>query len=236
MKSPAASTAASTENMLEAKKSFWFEKLFAVYNRNLLKRRFQSFQVSGIEILQAEKPQIIYANHSSWWDGLIAFEISRLTKADGFVMMEEKHLKKLFLFQRLGAFSVVRENPRQAIQSINYAAALLKDSPPRTVWIFPQGEILPNDARPLHFFRGLARIVEKIGGCRMVPCAMRYEFLGDFKPEIFVKIGAVERFDKSVRFDSKELTANFENKMSETLDALKRDVIFENTAGYQKIF
>ncbi len=222
--------------MLEAKKSFWFEKLFAVYNRNLLKRRFHSFRVSGIEVLQTEKPQIIYANHSSWWDGLIAFEISRLTKADGFVMMEEKQLKKLFLFRRLGAFSVIRENPRQAIESINYAVSLLRDDPRRTVWIFPQGEILPNDLRPLHFYRGLARIVEKIGDCRIVPCAMRYEFLGDFKPEIFVKIGAVERFDKFARFDSKKLTADFENKMSATLDDLKRAVISENTSDYQKIF
>lgn len=222
--------------MLEAKKSVWFEKVFAVYNRNLLKRRFHSFNISDLKNLSENKPQIIYANHSSWWDGLIAFEISKLSKADSFVMMEEKHLRKLFLFRKLGAFSVVRENPRQAIASINYAVKLLKENPKRTVWIFPQGEILPNDVRPLNFYRGLARIVEKIGECSIVPCAMRFEFLGEFKPEIFVKIGEPRNLKKPEIFDSKIATAEFESELTKTLDDLKRDIVSGDTSDYKKVF
>ena len=222
--------------MLKANKSRWFETLFAVYNRNLLKRRFHSFQVSNVNVLREETPQIIYVNHSSWWDGLIAFEISRAVNADSFVMMEEKHLKKLFLFRRLGAFSVVRENPRQAIESINYAVGLLREKPNRAVWIFPQGEILPNDIRPLRFYRGLARLVEKVGACSVVPCAIRYEFLGEYKPEIFAVVGEPERFEKSTKIESKILTADFESKVTAALDALKGDIVFDRTADYEKIF
>ncbi|MCY7376674.1 MAG: lysophospholipid acyltransferase family protein [Pyrinomonadaceae bacterium] len=222
--------------MLEANKSAWFKKIFAVYNRNLLKRRFHSFQVSDVNVLREQKPQIIYLNHSSWWDGLIAFELFRYFSDDNFVMMEERHLKRLVLFRRLGAFSVVRENPRQAIESINYAVNLLKEKPERAVWIFPQGEILPNDSRPLHFFRGLARIAEKVGDCSVVPGAIRYEFLGDFKPEVFVKIGEPEHFNKSDDFESKRLTANFERQLTKTLDELKRDIISGDTSRYRKIF
>lgn len=222
--------------MLEAKKSVWFEKVFAVYNRNLLKRRFHSFNISDLKSLSENKPQIIYANHSSWWDGLIAFEISKLSKADSFVMMEEKHLRKLFLFRKLGAFSVVRENPRLAIESINYAVKLLKENPKRTVWIFPQGEILPNDVRPLNFYRGLARIVEKIGECSIVPCAMRFEFLGEFKPEIFVKIGEPRNLKKPEIFDSKIATAEFESELTKTLNDLKRDIVSGHTSDYKKVF
>lgn len=236
MKSPAELIAASIENMLGANKSLWFERIFAVYNRNLLKRRFHSFQISDLQVLREEKPQIIYVNHSSWWDGLIAFEISRLIKANSFVMMEEKHLKRLFLFRKLGAFSVVRENPRQAIESINYAVGLLKENSNRTLWIFPQGEILPNDLRPLNFYRGLARIVEKAGECSIVPCAFRYEFLGDFKPEIFVKVGEPRKFKQTQMFDSKTLTADFESALTKTLDDLKADINSGDTADYLKVF
>lgn len=236
MKSPAGSAAALTENMLEANKNNWFEKIFALYNRNLLKRRFHSFQISDVKVLREQTPQIIYVNHSSWWDGLIAFELWKLAKSDGFIMMEEKHLKKLFLFRQLGAFSVVRENPRQAIESLNYAVKLLQETPNRSVWIFPQGEILPNDLRPLHFYRGLARIVEKAGECSVIPCAIRFEFLGNFKPEIFVKIGEPERFTKDGDLASKNLTANFEVKLTAMLDNLKSDVVSDNTSNYKKIF
>ena len=107
--------------MLEANKNHWFEKLFTVYNRNLLKRRFHSFNVSGLDFLKnrdSRIPSIIYANHSSWWDGLIIFEICRKLNCDFYVMMEEKHLENLPLFRKLGAFSVIRENPREAVKSI----------------------------------------------------------------------------------------------------------------------
>ncbi len=221
--------------MLEAKKSPWFEKVFQIYNRNLLKRRFHSFRVLGLDNFVNVNSSIIYANHSSWWDGLVAFEISKALKADSYIMMEEKQLRNLFLFRKLGAFSVVRENPRQAVKSLNYAINLLKEEPFRTLWIFPQGEILPNDLRPLHFYNGLARIIERVGDCSIIPLAIRYEFLNEYKPEIFVKIGESENFN-NLGVDSKKLTRNFETSISQTLDGLKNDVVSSNFANYKKIF
>ncbi len=222
--------------MLKANKSKWFQSLFAVYNRNLLKRRFNSIQISNPVELNDEMPQIIYVNHSSWWDGLVAFEISKMLNADSFIMMEEKQLKKLFLFRLLGAFSIVRENPRQAVASLNYAANLLIENPRRTLWIFPQGKILLNDSRPLNFYRGLARIIEKVGVCRVVPCAIRYEFLGHFKPDIFVKLGEPEIYNPLQQLNSKNLTARFESKLIETLDSLKQDIVSGSLAEYKALF
>lgn len=224
--------------MLNANKSRWFETLFAVYNRNLLKRRFYSFQISGLEFFKSQKeeiPFIIYANHSSWWDGLAAFEISRKVGLDSFVMMEEKQLEKLFLFRKLGAFSVVREKPRKAVESINYAADLLNKNPKRALWIFPQGEILPNDARPLIFFNGITRIIEKIGKVYAVPIAMRFEFLGEFKPQIFIRIGQPEFVETKHISKTKELKNKFENCLTAVLDKLKSDIINKNLSDYTNL-
>ncbi|MCA1625359.1 MAG: lysophospholipid acyltransferase family protein [Acidobacteria bacterium] len=224
--------------MLKAQKAVWFEKIFAVYNRNLFKRQFHSLNVSGLDVLQKRDkkiPLIIYANHSSWWDGLIAFEISRIAKLDGFVMMEEKHLKKLFLFRRLGAFSVVRENPRAAIKSINYAAEILVETSNRTLWIFPQGEILHNDLRPLKFYNGLTRIIEKIGQCYAAPVAMRYEFLTDYKPKVFVQIGKVDLFFGNENFKRRKIINILELKLTETLNALKCDIQNKNFTKFEKV-
>ncbi len=221
--------------MLKANKSLWFEKVFAVYNRNLLKRRFDSIWISNLALIEQTKPMIFYANHSSWWDGLLAFQISQQLQIDSYVMMEEKQLKKLFLFRSLGAFSVVRENARQAFESLNYAVGLLKENPNRTLWIFPQGEILPNDARPLKFYRGLAKIVDRSENCSIAPLAFRYEFLGEFKPRIFVKVGETDDFVSNVKVNSKVLTANFESRLTELLDDLKRDITLRKTNDYRKI-
>lgn len=224
---------------MEANKSRVFEEIFALYNRNLLKRRFHSFQVLGLENLlsrNAKLPLIIYCNHSSWWDGLIAFRLSRLAELDSFVMMEEKHLKRLFLFRKLGAFSVIREKPREGFESINYAANLLKEKPDRTLWIFPQGEILPNDLRPLRFYGGLAKIIEKVGSCLVASLSMRYEFLGEFKPQIFVKIEKPEEIFIEGKFNPKKLTENLAKRLTENLDGLRDDVINQNLTKYKTIF
>lgn len=225
--------------MLEANKSLWFEKIFTIYNRNLLKRRFHSFRVSGLEFLKNKDenfPSIFYANHSSWWDGLAVLEFLRKFNFENYVMMEETQLKKLFLFRKLGAFSVARENPRQAAASVNYAVNLLKENSNRTLLIFPQGEILPNDIRPLRFYQGLARIVEKVGSCHTVPVALRYEFTGNFKPEIFVKINEPEKFEADKKFNPRSVTESFEEKLTESLEILKQDILSAKTAAYDIIF
>lgn len=225
--------------MLEANKSVWFERIFAIYNRNLLKRRFHSLNISGLDFLKDKNesfPMLIYANHSSWWDGLVIRKILRKFEFENYVMMEEKQLRNLFLFRKLGAFSVVRENPREAVRSINYAARLLRENPNRTVLIFPQAEIFPNDARPLNFYHGLARIIEKVERCAAVPIALRYEFLGNFKPEIYAKIGEPDVFETNKNFDAKDSTKKLERRLTAALDDLKRDVILKTVHDYERIF
>jgi chlorobactene lauroyltransferase len=224
--------------MLEANKNRLFEAIFAVYNRNLLRRHFESLKVTGLNYLEAagsDFPLIIFPNHSAWWDGLVAFEISRAAGLDAYVMMEEKQLRKLFPFRYLGAFSVVREKPREAVRSLNYASRLLLDDAGRTLWIFPQGEILPNDVRPLRFYQGLRRIVEKVGRCRVASLAIRYEFLGEFKPQIFVKIGKPEMLPADAAVTGEDLTSALAARLTADLDALKSDIVNVRTADYRRI-
>lgn len=224
--------------MLEANKSGWFNELFAVYNRNLLKRRFNSLLIlnsSIFETLDRNVPLIVYANHSGWFDGIVAYQISRHFKLDFYVMMEEKQLRDLPLFLKLGAFSVVREKPREAIASINYSVKILKENADRALWIFPQGEILPNDTRPLIFYNGISKIVEKLEKPNTLAVAIRYEFLGNFKPEIFVSLGKFEHSDSKNFSNGKELTAKFSQNTEMLLDQLKSKIISRDFSGFLNI-
>lgn len=224
--------------MLEANKSRWFNELFAIYNRNLLKRRFNSLQIlnsSAFGSFNRNIPLIIYANHSGWFDGIVAYQISRYLKLDFYVMMEEKQLKDLPLFRKLGAFSVVRERPREAITSINYSAKVLMEKTNRVLWIFPQGEILPNDTRPLSFYNGISKIIEKLDRCHTLPIAIRYEFLGNFKPEIFVAFGNIEYSDSNKFSVNKKLTPKFSQNTETLLDGLKSKIISRDFSGFQNI-
>jgi 1-acyl-sn-glycerol-3-phosphate acyltransferase len=222
------------EFMLEANKNAWFEKIFTIYNTNLLKRRFDSLQIVNLETLEKrdiETPLLIYANHSCWWDGLVGFQVSQSLKMDSFIMMEERHLQRFQLFRKLGAFSIIREKPFEAIKSINYSVELLKENPQRTLWIFPQGEIIHNDLRPFKFFSGITKIVKKLEKCSIVPLAISYEFGGNFKPTIFVAIGETDFIDNVEKISLKK----FENKLSLVLDKLRVDIVNKNFNKFKKL-
>jgi len=239
MKSPAELINAYHENMLTANKSIWFEKLFGVYNRNLLKRNFHSFWVHNFQELKTSDkniPLIIYANHSSWWDGLILFEILKTNDFESYALMEEKQLSKYRLFRKLGAFSIIRENFRESIKSLNYAVEILSKGKNKTLLIFPQGEIFPNDKRPLEFFNGLSYLITKLDKCTLIPCSVRLEFIQKFKPEIFVKLGESEFYSQTENLNRKSLTKHFEEKLTENLDLLKSDIIENKFDDFQKIF
>ncbi len=226
--------------MITARKALWFERLFATYNRNLLARRFQGLRVRGLEHLKAQasstSPLVLYANHASWWDGLVTFQAGHYAGLDQFFMMEEKQLREYPLFRRLGCFSVVRDDARLALRSIQYAADLLNDTN-RALWIFPQGELAANDLRPLKLFSGAARIINRCGRdvVRAAPVAMRFEFLDDFRPEAFLKVGTPDIIEASKHSNAKQLTARFEHRLTAELDALRDDVKHRNFAGYDEI-
>lgn len=224
--------------MLEARKNSRAEKVLEIYFRNLVRRRFAALHASNIETIEKREraaPVIFYSNHSSWWDGVFAFVLWRALGIDCFVMMEEKHLAGLPIFRRAGAFSVVREKPREAARSVAYAARLLKEKQNRAVWLFPQGEILPNDVRPLKFFQGVTRIVEKTGNCVIVPAAMRLEFLGDFKPEAFVKFGTPETLNFERKTKRKDLTEHFAVRLTRALDEIKDEIVNREIQNYRRI-
>lgn len=224
--------------MLPARKSGWFEKLFAVYNRNLIARRFEGLRVAGLEYVRRRGgggvPLVLYANHSSWWDGLIAFQLGRECGLEQYAMMEERQLREYPFHRRLGAFGVVRENARDGVRGIEYAGGLLRETS-RALWIFPQGETLPNDARPLVFYHGAARIIERVGTVDTAPVAIRYEFLGDYRPEALVRIGEPVRVTPDEDFNSKRLTETFAERLTHTLDALRADIIAGVGDGYDEI-
>jgi 1-acyl-sn-glycerol-3-phosphate acyltransferase len=223
--------------MLPARKSKWFERVFGVYNRNLIARRFEGLRVAGLEALlerEREAPLVLYANHSSWWDGLVAFQLSRACGLEQYAMMEERQALAYPFHRRLGAFGVVRESARDGVRAVEYAGRLLKDTN-RALWIFPQGLTLPNDARPLRLYTGAARIIERVGHADAAPVAMRYEFLDEYRPEAFVRIGPPQRVKVDADFNARRLTEMFTERLTSALDKLRADILSRDFDGYEEI-
>lgn len=223
--------------MIKARKSKVFGAVFRRYNRFMLRRHFFKIHLSGLEHiaeLNRSEPMIFFGNHCSWWDGLIEYFLStEVLDVDCFLMMEEKQMKRYRFFRKIGAFSVNRDSPREAVASMRYAAGLF-NRPNRVLWIYPQGKILPADVRPLGFYSGIGRIIQMTGrAVQTVPFVRRYELLMEQRPEVFIAFGLPQTIQSEE--NPKTLTQQLQARLTEMLDELRCRITQQNQLGFHDI-
>ena len=221
---------------LTARKTPWIEALiYRALVRPAMRSAFQRVALWSHEpALPRDLPILIYANHPSWWDGYMAFLLAdEHWRCAGYLMMEEAQLARYGFFRYCGVFSVDRHDPREAIRSVAYAATLLKHQPGRVLWIFPQGEITPNDRRPLATYSGAAHIAKRAASVRCIPMALRFEFLGEQRPEALIRLGPSHVVAGDV--DVKALHREMDQRLLAEVDQLRDDTINGVTTSYRTI-
>ena len=178
--------------MISAAKSRWFNAWFARHARTRIRRTFGRVEISGLEAARAavaEVPLLLVANHSTWWDALVALYVSELLlRCDGYAMMDAANLRRVPFFRRVGAFGVDLDDPADGARAIRHAARLL-DRPGRALWIFPEGRERSPFA-PLELRPGSAQVARVAKRALVVPVGLRYVFGGSEHPELWISLGA----------------------------------------------
>ena len=178
--------------MIPAAKRRLFNAWFAGHARGRVRSTFGVTRVHGLARTRAlcdEAPVLLVANHTAWWDPLVALHVSQhLLGVDGYAMMDAKNLRRLPFFAFVGAFGVDLDRPADGAAAIKYTARLL-DRSGRAVWIFPQGRERPITERPLAFRPGSAEIARVARKARAVPVGIRYEFGAEERPTLYISLG-----------------------------------------------
>lgn len=211
--------------------------LLELYIKRLIRKFFWRVSVFNEQNFNTEDENIstiLIANHSSWWDGFIAWLItSYYLKVEDYLLMDHEQLKKYRFFRFLGAFSVEKQNPVSLKKTFEFITELLKTHN-RYLWYFPQGAITPQDARPVIFRKGIYRIIENIEQINIIPVALRYEFTSEQRPEVFVMAGNPILTGKSSPSEINSITY-LEEGLTETMDRLKDFVIREKFKNFKTI-
>jgi 1-acyl-sn-glycerol-3-phosphate acyltransferase len=218
--------------MIEAAKKPYFEKLFFLYNRQLFKRHFNGIYLDG----PAELPHqaIICMNHSSWWDGLLLFHCNQVKiKHDIYIMMHEKGLKEFPFFKKLGAFSVNRGKPKDIVLSLQYAGRKLDEG--KSVCLFPQGDEMHLEKRPLGFLPGAISLLEKHPHVPVLPVIFYYSFGERKKQDLFVRICPPITYKELTGISRKEKNSCFEELFTKELDFLRNQVIEKNVSHFKNV-
>lgn len=203
--------------------------------RPSLHKQFDHVSLRQAAPVPNDVPLILCANHSAWWDGYMCMLLNEMIlHRNAYVMIEDTQLRRYQFLRWTGGFSVNRSDARSASQTLSYAVHVLSHDPRAMVIIFPQGEILGNDVRPLRFFSGVGHIARNVvraaGRCVLLTCALRYEFIGEQKPAAFIHTGALILLETETA--ARAVTAQAESALTHDLDALHDDVAHYRFADF----
>jgi len=222
----------SNPKFIPAKESQWFISLFDLYVRILFWRRFKNIWIQQGYSPTSTSRSVYYLNHTSWWDGLIPFLLNqKLLNQKARAMMEDKQIKEHKFFQKIGAFSVNLEHTRSLITSLRYAVNSMS-RPQASLFIYPEGKMVPFTADKPKFKKGLVWIAEKCPEVDIVPIGIYIHTSKYDKPELFIKIGDPVQVEKTS--NKKRSIERYETKLQELLIYLQ-ETSHSSEHTFQKI-
>lgn len=237
----------------------------ALRARQVVGVQFQEIDLAKLKALKNER-LVILPNHPTNTEPAILFKLGRkVSQPFHFVACREAfdHIGGFWgwLIQRLGAYSLVRGALDR--QSFAMTKQLLSEPASKLV-IFPEGEVYSQNDSLLPFQSGViqlafwgleeARKKDPIANVKLLPIAIRYNFVQDMAPEIDASI---ERLEKAVGLTTSsednylrvrrvgelvvaKLESQFEvkpaaeNTLGERMDVIKRTQL-ERAAGIAKV-
>jgi hypothetical protein len=178
---------------------------------------------------------VVYLNHASWWDPLLAVWLAArfMPRRIHFGPIEDGQMTRYGFFKWIGIFGVEKGTGSGARRFLRVAQGLLA-RPEAVLWLTPQGRFADVRERPVRFAAGLSHLAARMPDAHFVPLALEYGFGQERVPEIFARFGApVSGSDLAVGVgagkvglrDADSLNAALEASMEALQEALKADVI-----------
>ncbi len=181
----------------------WFQNGFHRFLDSYLKRHFHAIAVEreGESVwaeIRAEMaddgsvPVIVYCNHPSWWDPMIAHFINRrlMSPRQFYAPIDAAALEKYKVLAKLGFFGVDLSSSRGAAEFLRTTATLLQ-RPATALWLTPEGRFADVRDHDAELMPGLAHLCSKLDRGFVVPLALEYVFWDERLPNCFLRFGDV---------------------------------------------
>ncbi|MEM9646715.1 MAG: lysophospholipid acyltransferase family protein [Planctomycetota bacterium] len=178
----------------------WFQNGFHRFLGPYLRRHFHAIAVESESLRHAEididQPLIVYANHPSWWDPLLAHFLNKtlFSGRQFWAPIDAEALKQYEVFKKLGFFGVQSESKSGASTFLRMSQRVLEvgGNPARckgALWITPEGRFADARDRTAPLMPGLAHVCHRMTSGRVIPLAMEYVFWDERSPMCLVRLG-----------------------------------------------
>ncbi len=213
---------------------------FHRFLRPFLRRHFHTIAVDRdsrplTASIPTDEPVIVFGNHPSWWDPLIAHLLCQtwFPPRQFYAPIDADALAKYPVFGKLGFFGVRVDTPSGAAVFLRTCRRLL-ESPQSSLWVTPEGRFadVRDDSAPLA--PGLAHLCTRERRGFVLPLAMEYVFWEERLPECLIRFGeplALADHDWSKTSWQETLTARLRSNQA----ALAKRVIARDSDAFEPV-
>jgi 1-acyl-sn-glycerol-3-phosphate acyltransferase len=140
-----------------------------------------------------DRPLLIVANHTSWWDGFLLRDVHTALRprAPLYAVMTATELRRHPFLRLLGGVPLQPGSPASLLRLVRALRDAARTRPACTVIFFPQGRIWPAWRRPLGFQRGVELFARALAPCCVLPAALHIEPLNHAAPAAFLRLGSL---------------------------------------------
>ena len=199
----------------------WFQNGFhKTFLRPFLKRHFHAVAVERASqsdlCIEDGEPLVIYANHPSWWDPLIAHFLNRslFPNRQFYAPIDAAALKQYRVFAKLGFYGVEMQTNSGAAAFLKQSVGILQ-SDSTALWMTPEGRFADVRDHSAELMPGLAHLCSRMTSGVALPVAIEYVFWEERLPVCLVRLGVPTQIA-----DHSELT---KSQWSELLDLRLRE-------------
>lgn len=143
--------------MYPSRKNKIIFQFFSWYIAYIIKKDFSSYTYDRLQ-LKKDDAILLLANHFSWWDGFLMFQLNKVVfKKDFHVLVTEEDYHRQWFLKYLGAFAS-KSKGKDVLETLTYAGKLL-DDPQNLVLLFPQGKLHTSYVSSISFEKGVMQLI-----------------------------------------------------------------------------
>ncbi|MEM8733895.1 MAG: lysophospholipid acyltransferase family protein [Planctomycetota bacterium] len=194
---------------------------FRLFNQRYLKKHFHTLSLFRESFQPAElggdSSVVIYANHASWWDPLLAMYLADSQFGDFrmYAPIDSEAFEKYRMFGKMGFYPVDQASLEGAGNFLRISRRILQE-PGNTIWVTPEGRFCDARDHSAELMPGVGHLAHKIASqakrserstatihsdaenrdnstdhrVGFLPLAVEYAFWEERTPEILVNFGS----------------------------------------------
>jgi 1-acyl-sn-glycerol-3-phosphate acyltransferase len=196
-------------------------------------RRLRYAPIVGLpHSLPRDRPLVMVANHTSWWDGFLLRDIHRRLRpgAPMYSVMHGSELRRHPFLRWLGGLPLEPGSLGSTRALLRTLVSNVAEKPDASIIYFPQGSIWPAWRRPLGFRRGVETLIRALDECYVLPIGIHVESLNHLAPTVFRAAGPLHSVPEQA-----VSAAQLEQHVTEALDAMQGIIAAEGEAAPARI-